>query len=83
MSVFLPADVKISDETCRGRQSQLARMTSDLCEDGGDKQREKETPAASKASSVSPSPVTASVMMWRTAVVLPDVSSCCSVPAGV
>lgn len=29
-------------------------MTSDLYEDGGDKQREKETPAASKASSVSP-----------------------------
>lgn len=37
-----------------GRQSQLAKMTSDLCEDGGDEQREKETPAASKASSVSP-----------------------------
>lgn len=36
------------------RQNQLAKMTSDLCEDGGDKQREKETPAASKASSVSP-----------------------------
>ncbi|XP_054481431.1 stem-loop binding protein 2 [Anoplopoma fimbria] len=35
-------------------QSQLAKMTSDLFEDGGDKQREKETPAASKASSVSP-----------------------------
>ncbi|XP_051250774.1 stem-loop binding protein 2 isoform X1 [Dicentrarchus labrax] len=35
-------------------QSQLAKMTSDLCEDGGDKQREKEAPAASKASSVSP-----------------------------
>ncbi|XP_044226090.1 stem-loop binding protein 2 [Thunnus albacares] len=35
-------------------QSQLAKMTSDLCEDRGDKQREKETPAASKASSVSP-----------------------------
>ncbi|PWA24451.1 hypothetical protein CCH79_00011874 [Gambusia affinis] len=35
-------------------QSQLAKMTSDLCEDGGDKQREKETPAASDASSVSP-----------------------------
>ncbi|XP_041657780.1 stem-loop binding protein 2 isoform X1 [Cheilinus undulatus] len=35
-------------------QSQLAKMTSDLCEDGGDEQREKETCAASKASSVSP-----------------------------
>ncbi|KAM4546712.1 stem-loop binding protein 2 isoform 2-T2 [Fundulus diaphanus] len=35
-------------------QSQLAKMTSDLCEDGGDEQREKETPAASEASSVSP-----------------------------
>ncbi|XP_074468360.1 stem-loop binding protein 2 isoform X2 [Sebastes fasciatus] len=35
-------------------QNQLAQMTSDLCEEGGDKQREKETPAASKASSVSP-----------------------------
>ncbi|TDH05130.1 hypothetical protein EPR50_G00140330 [Perca flavescens] len=35
-------------------QSQLAKMTSDLCEDGGDKQREKETLAASKASFVSP-----------------------------
>ncbi|KAL6098233.1 uncharacterized protein ACO6RY_17408 [Pungitius sinensis] len=34
-------------------QNQLAKMTSDLCEDGGVKQREKETPAASKASSVS------------------------------
>ncbi|KAM4545854.1 stem-loop binding protein 2 [Odontesthes bonariensis] len=31
-------------------QNQLAKMTSDLCEDGGDEQREKETPAASKAS---------------------------------
>ncbi|XP_054592924.2 stem-loop binding protein 2 isoform X1 [Nothobranchius furzeri] len=37
-------------------QSQLAKMTSDLCEDG-DEQREKETPAASEASSVSPRPV--------------------------
>lgn len=36
------------------RQSQLAKMTSGLCEDVGDKQREKETPAASEASSVSP-----------------------------
>ncbi|XP_044078576.1 stem-loop binding protein 2 isoform X1 [Siniperca chuatsi] len=35
-------------------QSQLAKMTSDLCEDGGDGQREKETPAASETSSVSP-----------------------------
>nr|XP_046266705.1 stem-loop binding protein 2 [Scatophagus argus] len=35
-------------------QTQLAKMTSDLCEDGGDEQREKEAPAASKASSVSP-----------------------------
>ncbi|XP_068587857.1 stem-loop binding protein 2 [Cebidichthys violaceus] len=35
-------------------QNQLAKMTSDPCEDGGDKQREKETSAASKASSVSP-----------------------------
>ncbi|XP_070712216.1 stem-loop binding protein 2 [Pempheris klunzingeri] len=35
-------------------QNQLAKMTSELCEDGGDKQREKETPAASKASSGSP-----------------------------
>ncbi|XP_029028567.1 stem-loop binding protein 2 [Betta splendens] len=35
-------------------QSQLAKMTSDLCEDGGDKRREKETPAASKASSAPP-----------------------------
>ncbi|XP_015239520.1 PREDICTED: uncharacterized protein LOC107090576 [Cyprinodon variegatus] len=34
-------------------QSQLAKMTSDLCEDRGDEQRE-ETPAASEASSVSP-----------------------------
>ncbi|XP_026184020.1 stem-loop binding protein 2 [Mastacembelus armatus] len=34
-------------------QSQLAKMTSDLCEDGAEKQREKETPAASKASFVS------------------------------
>lgn len=36
------------------RQSQLAKMTSELCEDGGDGQREKEAPAVSKASSVSP-----------------------------
>lgn len=36
------------------RQSQLAKMTSDLCEDGGEKLREKDAPAASKASSVSP-----------------------------
>ncbi|XP_074527732.1 stem-loop binding protein 2 [Halichoeres trimaculatus] len=35
-------------------QSQLAKMTSELCEDEGVKQREKETYAASKASSVSP-----------------------------
>ncbi|XP_051794041.1 stem-loop binding protein 2 [Acanthochromis polyacanthus] len=35
-------------------QNQLAKMTSELCEDGGDEQREKETPAASKASSMSP-----------------------------
>ncbi|XP_029375932.1 stem-loop binding protein 2 [Echeneis naucrates] len=35
-------------------QSQLEKMTSDLWEDRGEKQREKETPAASKASSVSP-----------------------------
>ncbi|XP_076607195.1 stem-loop binding protein 2 [Chaetodon auriga] len=35
-------------------QSHLEKMTSDLCEDGGDKRREKETPAASKASSASP-----------------------------
>ncbi|XP_030601705.1 stem-loop binding protein 2 [Archocentrus centrarchus] len=35
-------------------QSQLEKMTSDLFEDGGDEQREKETPAASKASSTSP-----------------------------
>lgn len=35
------------------RQSQLAKMTSDLCEDGGDKRREKETRAVSKASSAS------------------------------
>uniref|UniRef100_A0A3P9MX22 Histone RNA hairpin-binding protein RNA-binding domain-containing protein n=1 Tax=Poecilia reticulata TaxID=8081 RepID=A0A3P9MX22_POERE len=35
-------------------QSQLAKMTSELCKDGGDEQREKETPAASDASSVSP-----------------------------
>ncbi|XP_061608915.1 stem-loop binding protein 2 isoform X2 [Phyllopteryx taeniolatus] len=35
-------------------QNQLAKMTSDLCDDGGEKQREKETLAAPKASSVSP-----------------------------
>lgn len=43
--------VKLSD-LCR--QSQLAKMTSELCEDGGDGQREKEAPGVSKASSVSP-----------------------------
>ncbi|XP_017259914.1 stem-loop binding protein 2 [Kryptolebias marmoratus] len=31
-------------------QSQLAKMTSDLCEEGGDEQREKEPPAASPLS---------------------------------
>lgn len=36
------------------RQSQLAKMTSELCEDRGDEQREKEPPVVSKASSVSP-----------------------------
>lgn len=35
------------------RQSQLEKMTSDLFENVGDEQREKETPA-SKVSSVSP-----------------------------
>lgn len=43
--------LKLSD-LCR--QSQLAKMTSELCEDRGDGQREKEAPAVSKASSVSP-----------------------------
>lgn len=36
------------------RQSQLEKMTSDLFENVGDEQREKETPASSKVSSVSP-----------------------------
>ncbi|XP_024117049.1 stem-loop binding protein 2 isoform X2 [Oryzias melastigma] len=35
-------------------QSQLAKMTSDLCEDGGDEQRENRAPASSKVFSVSP-----------------------------
>lgn len=35
------------------RQSQLEKMTSDLFENVGDEQREKETPASSKVSSVS------------------------------
>ncbi|XP_056911223.1 stem-loop binding protein 2 [Takifugu flavidus] len=35
-------------------QSQLAKMTSELCEDRGEEQREKEPPVVSKASSVSP-----------------------------
>ncbi|XP_030010485.1 stem-loop binding protein 2 [Sphaeramia orbicularis] len=35
-------------------QCQLAKMTSDLCEDGGDKQREKDSAVVSKTSSVSP-----------------------------
>ncbi|XP_014184825.1 stem-loop binding protein 2 [Haplochromis burtoni] len=35
-------------------QSQLEKMTSDLFENVGDEQREKETPASSKVSSVSP-----------------------------
>ncbi|XP_058483699.1 stem-loop binding protein 2 [Solea solea] len=43
-----------SDDPVAQLQSQLAKMTSGLCEDIGDKQREKETPAASEASSVSP-----------------------------
>ncbi|XP_038564064.1 stem-loop binding protein 2 isoform X1 [Micropterus salmoides] len=47
-------DAADSQDPVEQLQSQLAKMTSDLYEDGGDKQREKETPAASKASSVSP-----------------------------
>nr|XP_020479963.1 uncharacterized protein LOC109974218 isoform X2 [Monopterus albus] len=35
-------------------QSQLAKMTSDLCEDRAETEREKQTPTASKASFVSP-----------------------------
>lgn len=45
------SEMKLSD-LCR--QSQLAKMTSELCEDGGEGQREKEAPAVSEASSVSP-----------------------------
>lgn len=41
------------------RQSQLAKMTSELCDGGGDEQREKEAPATSKSSSVSPLSVAA------------------------
>ncbi|XP_041864840.1 stem-loop binding protein 2 isoform X2 [Melanotaenia boesemani] len=44
-------------------QKQLAKMTSDLCEDGGDEQREKETPAAFKTSSMSPPSARSSVEM--------------------
>ncbi|XP_008331658.1 uncharacterized protein LOC103395664 isoform X2 [Cynoglossus semilaevis] len=47
-------DTLDSDDPVEQLQSQLAKMTSGLCEDVGDKQREKETPAASEASSVSP-----------------------------
>ncbi|XP_026213319.1 stem-loop binding protein 2 isoform X1 [Anabas testudineus] len=47
-------DVADTQDPVEQLQSQLARMTSDLCEDGGEKLREKDTPAASKASSVSP-----------------------------
>lgn len=50
VAVFLVLAVKWHS----GRQNQLAKMTSDLCDDGGEKQREKETLAAPKASSVSP-----------------------------
>lgn len=42
-------------------QSQLAKMTSELCDGGADEQREKEAPAASKSSSVSPLSVAASL----------------------
>lgn len=49
MASLVCKKIYISDS----RQGQLAKMTSDLCEDGGVKQREKETPGASKASSVS------------------------------
>uniref|UniRef100_UPI0037E7A07C stem-loop binding protein 2 n=1 Tax=Semicossyphus pulcher TaxID=241346 RepID=UPI0037E7A07C len=47
-------DAAATQDPVEQLQSQLAKMTSDLCEDGGDKQREKEPPGASKASSVSP-----------------------------
>uniref|UniRef100_A0A3B5A2B7 Uncharacterized LOC103354668 n=1 Tax=Stegastes partitus TaxID=144197 RepID=A0A3B5A2B7_9TELE len=49
-----PPDAMDTQDPVEQLQSQLAKMTSDLCEDGGDEQREKETLAASKASSVSP-----------------------------
>ncbi|XP_035998588.1 stem-loop binding protein 2 isoform X3 [Fundulus heteroclitus] len=48
------SDAPATPDPVEQLQSQLAKMTSDLCEDGGDEQREKETPAASEASSVSP-----------------------------
>lgn len=42
-------------------QSQLAKMTSELCDGGADEQREKEAPSISKSSSVSPLSVAASL----------------------
>ncbi|KAK2827992.1 hypothetical protein Q5P01_019026 [Channa striata] len=47
-------DASDSQDPVEQLQSQLAKMTSDLCEDGGEKLRENETPAVSKVSSVSP-----------------------------
>ncbi|KAF3705476.1 Oocyte-specific histone RNA stem-loop-binding protein 2 [Channa argus] len=56
-----PTDIQLdasdSQDPVEQLQSQLAKMTSDLCEDSGEKLRENETPAASKASSVSASSV--------------------------
>lgn len=43
------------------RQSQLAKMTSELCDSGADEQREKEAPATSKSSSLSPLSVATSL----------------------
>ncbi|XP_028323166.1 stem-loop binding protein 2 isoform X2 [Gouania willdenowi] len=54
-------------------QSQLAKMTSDLCEDVGVEQREKEPLVSLKASSAPPS--AASSAAWSTPKALVDVSS--------
>lgn len=53
------------------RQSQLAKMTSELCDGGEDEQRENEALAASRSSSVSPLSVAASLELagpWSTPV---------------
>lgn len=66
-------------------QSQLAKMTSELCDGGADEQREKEVPAASKSSSVSPLSVAASLELpgpWSSPVSPVTTTECHTVKQG-